>query len=486
MHLLIRFRYDKNVKCFLKLLFVFSLYFLLFVFLPFKNIVFAEVKVTIEKMDGTAIQDNKIVKSSGDFKIVFEAINGSSFQVTNRQGVDPRRDYQFDVYKKSIPFKQNTCNDSEFENGATNPLHSQSFDTQNSKFIEVFIQNSAGNIPELGDYNFNLYRNGRDCGDTTSVANGSFSIVQGEDPSLVASDTVQKGSHTPVWVANPKDGAVYTIWWDGDAGSSFSGPLTTPNEDYTDTKNGRKTFKRKVIFPDQPDSTDLHIPTTSEVRPGFPYRLCLAEGDTILHSVLGKTCVPAWAFQFSAVDGPLAVTPTPKQNNATGPDGPVAGGATLTPTPKAGEVFPPCKEYWIYNNYDPKNVNNPNEKLSSKELNDKIVSDKDHRNFKGIYGSEAAAICHQYDTAIGSFATDPGGFVTTLFGFLLSISGGIAVLMIIISGYNFMLSQGNPEAIKEARERFTSAIVGLLFIIFSLIILELIGVRILHIPGLFA
>jgi hypothetical protein len=44
-----------------------------------------------------------------------------------------------------------------------------------------------------------------------------------------------------------------------------------------------------------------------------------------------------------------------------------------------------------------------------------------------------------------------------------------------------MTSTGNPEAIQEAKERITSAIVGLLFIIFSLVILQVIGVDILQI-----
>jgi len=66
---------------------------------------------------------------------------------------------------------------------------------------------------------------------------------------------------------------------------------------------------------------------------------------------------------------------------------------------------------------------------------------------------------------------------------VLAISGVVALIFIIVSGYRFMLSQGNPEAVQEARESLTSAIVGLLFIIFALVILQLITVNILHIPG---
>lgn len=82
-----------------------------------------------------------------------------------------------------------------------------------------------------------------------------------------------------------------------------------------------------------------------------------------------------------------------------------------------------------------------------------------------------------------SFPTTPGGFIQTVLGVLLSISGMVAVTLIIRSGYQYMTSRGNPDTIQEARDRLTSAIVGLLFIIFSLVILQVIGVDILQIPG---
>jgi hypothetical protein len=91
--------------------------------------------------------------------------------------------------------------------------------------------------------------------------------------------------------------------------------------------------------------------------------------------------------------------------------------------------------------------------------------------------------CVETFSALGPFSTDPGGFVRSVLGFLLSISGGIALLLIIRSGYQMTTSSGNPEVIQEARDRITSAIVGLLFIILSLIILQVIGVDIFQLPG---
>lgn len=87
------------------------------------------------------------------------------------------------------------------------------------------------------------------------------------------------------------------------------------------------------------------------------------------------------------------------------------------------------------------------------------------------------------NTALNKIETEPTRLIGKLFGILLSLSGGIALLLIIYSGYQLMMAQGNPEKIQGAKETLTSAIVGLLFIIFSVVILQIIGVEILRIPG---
>lgn len=92
-------------------------------------------------------------------------------------------------------------------------------------------------------------------------------------------------------------------------------------------------------------------------------------------------------------------------------------------------------------------------------------------------------ICNEVNTAVGNISTQPYKFVQDLLTIFLSLSGGIALLLIIFSGYKYMTSQGNPEKLQGAKETLTSAIVGLLFIIFAMVILQLIGVDILRIPG---
>lgn len=145
----------------------------------------------------------------------------------------------------------------------------------------------------------------------------------------------------------------------------------------------------------------------------------------------------------------------------------VLGSATLPPPP-----FPPCESYYRIEN---------GVKISVENMPDDIKNNPQERE-KWLFDSKIDG-CDKVSTAFFSFSTDPREFIGDIMGLLLSISGGIAVLLIIRSGYQLMTSQGNPDQIKEARERITSAVVGLLFLIFSLVILEIIGVDILKIPG---
>jgi hypothetical protein len=80
--------------------------------------------------------------------------------------------------------------------------------------------------------------------------------------------------------------------------------------------------------------------------------------------------------------------------------------------------------------------------------------------------------------------TDFTGLVSTLLKFGLGIAGGVAFLLILLGGFQILTSAGNPEQLEAGKELVTSAITGLLLIIFSTFILRLIGVDILGIPNL--
>ncbi len=86
-------------------------------------------------------------------------------------------------------------------------------------------------------------------------------------------------------------------------------------------------------------------------------------------------------------------------------------------------------------------------------------------------------------TAFGCLPTTSGEFATTLIQFGSGLAGGIAFLLIIVGGFQMVMSAGNPEKLNAGKELVSSAIVGLLFIIFSVFLLRMIGVEILVIPG---
>ena len=86
------------------------------------------------------------------------------------------------------------------------------------------------------------------------------------------------------------------------------------------------------------------------------------------------------------------------------------------------------------------------------------------------------------DTPFGQIRTDPEGLASDLITIAASIAGGVAFLLLIYGSFRFMFSAGNPEAVQQGREIITSAIVGLIVVIFSVFILRLIGISILGLP----
>lgn len=86
-------------------------------------------------------------------------------------------------------------------------------------------------------------------------------------------------------------------------------------------------------------------------------------------------------------------------------------------------------------------------------------------------------------TAFGCIQTEPSAFIGEILRIGIGIGGGIAFLLILFGGFQILTSAGNPEQLQAGRELVTSAITGLLLIIFSIFLLRLIGVNIFGIPG---
>jgi hypothetical protein len=83
-------------------------------------------------------------------------------------------------------------------------------------------------------------------------------------------------------------------------------------------------------------------------------------------------------------------------------------------------------------------------------------------------------------TAIGCIPfSNTNDFLAFILRWAIGIGGGIAFLLIVVAGFQIITSTGNPERLQAGRELLTSAIAGLIMLIFSVFILRIIGVDIL-------
>jgi len=84
------------------------------------------------------------------------------------------------------------------------------------------------------------------------------------------------------------------------------------------------------------------------------------------------------------------------------------------------------------------------------------------------------------NTAIGCIPVfDQTEFLAFILRWGVGIGGGIAFILILYSGFMIMTASGNPERIKAGQELLTSAISGLILLIFSIFVLKFIGIDIL-------
>lgn len=86
-------------------------------------------------------------------------------------------------------------------------------------------------------------------------------------------------------------------------------------------------------------------------------------------------------------------------------------------------------------------------------------------------------------TAVGCIPRTPQKIISTLIQIGLVFSGAIVLIMILAGAFMLSTSQGDLKKTQDAKELITSAIIGLLFIIFSVTILQFIGASAIKIPG---
>ncbi|QQG40750.1 MAG: hypothetical protein HYV37_00255 [Candidatus Levyibacteriota bacterium] len=207
-----------------------------------------------------------------------------------------------------------------------------------------------------------------------------------------------------------------------------------------------KTIVVNVLVPPIPTSAPTPTPGGPTLTP-TPPTACNPSGtdpntgkclDNKCEKDISGTCVPILVFPTS----PLAPTFTP---------------TSTTPVPPA---LLPCLA---------------GEDINGVPITEKQIKDNPDRKRDIVK-------CTKIDSAIGEIDTDPAAFIKKIFTVLLSMAGGWAVYLIITAGYQLMFSQGDAEGVKEAQEKITSAVVGIIFMILSLIILRVIGVDIFQLP----
>lgn len=93
----------------------------------------------------------------------------------------------------------------------------------------------------------------------------------------------------------------------------------------------------------------------------------------------------------------------------------------------------------------------------------------------------------EVETAIGCISTKADG-ANSFFGSIIKIAvglgGGLALILMLYGVFIVTTSAGIPDKLKSGSEIITSAIAGLIFILLSVFLLNLIGINILGLPGL--
>jgi uncharacterized membrane protein HdeD (DUF308 family) len=90
----------------------------------------------------------------------------------------------------------------------------------------------------------------------------------------------------------------------------------------------------------------------------------------------------------------------------------------------------------------------------------------------------------EIETAIGCInVSNPSSFIASILKVAIGIGGGIAFFLMILGIFQIITSLGDPNKLNAGKELIWSAIAGLLMIIFSVVLLQFIGVQVLKLPG---
>ena len=79
--------------------------------------------------------------------------------------------------------------------------------------------------------------------------------------------------------------------------------------------------------------------------------------------------------------------------------------------------------------------------------------------------------------------TDAPGFATAIYQVGLMLISFVAVIFLMIGGYNIMMSRGNVEQLERGKSYVFYSIAGILLAIFGFVFIEIVTGDILNLPG---
>ena len=79
--------------------------------------------------------------------------------------------------------------------------------------------------------------------------------------------------------------------------------------------------------------------------------------------------------------------------------------------------------------------------------------------------------------------TDPKVLIKTVINILLSITGLVAVLFLIIGGVRYITSAGNEEQAEAGKKTMQNAIIGIIIVVLSFVIVSVISSALTNLPS---
>lgn len=70
--------------------------------------------------------------------------------------------------------------------------------------------------------------------------------------------------------------------------------------------------------------------------------------------------------------------------------------------------------------------------------------------------------------------TGPGGLIYRIISLLLFVAGGLAVLFVIIGGYQYITAAGNEEQSEKGKKTLVNAIIGVVVIVLAWVIINVV------------